>query len=104
MSSSEYSCAHIVHIRHILDPETHQSGVVLSPERAERNICSADGAFSPEKHCQGDFTNPSAQALDDCLEDLLDKIYLVIQQGGLGYGGGDNGYLQGGQAKLVASV
>ena len=60
---------------------------------AERNICSANGAFSPERHYQGDFSDLSVQTPDCGLEDLLDEIYFVIEQGGLGYGGGDNGDL-----------
>ena len=60
---------------------------------AERNICSANGAFSPERHYQGDFLDLSVPTSDCGSEDLLDKIYLVIEQGGLGYGGGDNGDL-----------
>lgn len=35
----------------------------------------------------------SARALGHCVEDLLDKIYFVVEQCGLGYGGGDNRYL-----------
>ena len=35
----------------------------------------------------------SAQAFDHFLKDLLDKIHFMIEQGGLGYGGGDNGDL-----------
>ena len=82
-----------MHIRHTLDPGVRRSGVELSLVTAERSICSANGAFSPERHYQGDFSDVSVQIPGSGLEDLLDKIYLVIEQGGLGYGGGDNGDL-----------
>ena len=82
-----------MNIRHILDPETHQSGVVLNLGMAERNICSADGASFPERHYQGDFIGMLARAGGHCFEDLLHKIYFVVEQGRLGYGGGDNGDL-----------
>ena len=93
-----------MHTRRILGLESHQSGVVWSPAKAERNICSGDGASSLERHYQGDFTIPSAQALDHCLDDLLDEIYFVVEQSGLGYGSGDNGDLEGRQPTSVASL
>ena len=85
--------SHILRIHHTLDPGTRQSSVVLNLATAERNICSADGASSLERHYLGDFTKVSARALRHCVQDLLDKIYLVVEQGGLSYGGGDNGDL-----------
>ena len=60
---------------------------------AERSIYSADGASFLERYCQGDFIGKSARALGHCFEDLLNKIYFVVEQGGLGYGGRDNGDL-----------
>ena len=66
---------------------------MLSPATVERNICSADGASSLEKRSPGGFTDLSARDLDYHLEAILDKIYFVIEQGGLGYGGGDNRHL-----------
>ena len=73
-----------------------------SPATAERNICSADGASSLETHSPAGFTDLSARDLSYCLEAILDKIYFVIEQGGLGYGGGDNRHLWGCQPSLVA--
>ena len=83
-----------MHIPRTLDPETQQSGVVSSLATAERNRCSADGAFSLETRCQGDSKYASARALkvlsERILENLLDKVYFVVEQGGLSYGGGDD--------------
>ena len=87
-----------------MDPETHQSGVVLNSAMAERNICSADGASFLERHYRDDFIDMSARAGDHCFKDLLNKIYFVVEQGRLGYGGGDNGDLQGRQLKPVAPL
>lgn len=92
-SCSEYWHPHILHIRRTLDPETRRPGVVLSLATAERNIGSADGASSLERHYRDDFTDLLARALDHCLRYLLDKIYFVIEQGRLGYGSRDNGDL-----------
>ena len=60
---------------------------------AERNICSADGASSLERYFPSGFKDLSARDLKYCLEAILDKIYFVVEQGGLGYGGGDNRHL-----------
>ena len=57
---------------------------------AEGNIGSADGASSLERHYRDDYTNLSARALCYRLENPLDKVYFVVEQGGLGYGSGDN--------------
>ena len=58
---------HILRIRHILDRETRQSGSVLNPATAERNICSGDGASSLERHYRDDFTG--------CQRELLTAAY-----------------------------
>ena len=54
------------------------------------NIGSADGASSLERHYRDDYTILSVRALYHRLENILDKVYFVIEQGGLGYGGGNN--------------
>ena len=54
------------------------------------NTGSADGASSLERHYRDDYTNLSVRALCYRLENLLDKVYFVAEQGGLGYGSGNN--------------
>ena len=54
------------------------------------NIGSADGASSLERHYRDDCTNLSVRAFDHRFEDLLNKVYFVVEQGGLGYGSGNN--------------
>ena len=57
---------------------------------AGENIGSADGASSLVRHYRDDYTNFSVRALYHRLVNILDKIYFVVEQGGLGYGSGNN--------------
>ena len=72
-------------ILHILDRGTHQPVIVWNLEKAARSKYIADDASFPEKGYQGDFTTISI-GINSWRRHVLDKVHLMIEQGGLGYG------------------
>lgn len=77
--------SYILRILHISVLEIRQSDVVLNREMAVQSICSVGVASSLEKHCQDGCRRTVSTAPCTFVKHILDQVYLVVQQGGLGY-------------------